>query len=117
MCETLEGPVHYSTGDALLTGVEGETWPVPRERFHNSFAPEGALEFGTDGRYVRLNRHALAIQLTIRTEIAFGIAGDRLTGQAGDWLVGYEDGSFGIVADRIFRATYDSADLIAGRGA
>ena len=27
VCETLEGPVHYQKGDALLTGVQGERYP------------------------------------------------------------------------------------------
>ena len=30
---TQEGPVHYSTGDALLTGTEGERWSVARDTF------------------------------------------------------------------------------------
>src|SRR5450755_1953655 len=30
---TQEGPVNYSPDDALLTGTEGERWPVPRDAF------------------------------------------------------------------------------------
>jgi hypothetical protein len=29
---TQEGPVHYSTGDALLTGTEDERWPFAATR-------------------------------------------------------------------------------------
>src|SRR5664279_1064449 len=35
---TQEGPVNYSTGDALLTGTEGERWPVTRHIFDQTYA-------------------------------------------------------------------------------
>lgn len=108
ICATREGSVHYAAGDAILTGVEGETWPVARERFRNCFAPEGEFEFGRDGRYVRLNSESRAVQLVAPTEIPFGNDGDHLTGQAGDWILAYADGGFAIVADSIFRETYKS---------
>jgi len=34
----------------------------------------------------------------------------RLTGQPGDWLVDYGDGSLGIVSQAIFAATYEIVD-------
>src|SRR4051794_41552182 len=33
VCETLEGPVRFRAGDAILTGVQGERWPVRRDLF------------------------------------------------------------------------------------
>jgi len=31
--QTLEGPVAYAAGDAIVTGVAGEQWPVPADSF------------------------------------------------------------------------------------
>ena len=33
VCETLEGAVPYKSGDAIVTGVADERWPVSREYF------------------------------------------------------------------------------------
>jgi len=37
-CETREGDVSFCAGDAILTGVEGEQWPIERPKFDASYA-------------------------------------------------------------------------------
>lgn len=34
---TLEGVMHANTGDWILTGIEGEQWPVKREVFEKTY--------------------------------------------------------------------------------
>ena len=48
---TQEGPVHYSTGDALLTDAEGKRWPVARDTFDVSYAPVAPIRPGIPGPY------------------------------------------------------------------
>ncbi len=35
--QTKEGPVRYEKGQAILTGVQGERWPMPRERLEATY--------------------------------------------------------------------------------
>lgn len=34
---TLEGDLHYSKGDAIITGTHGEKWPVRRLLFNETY--------------------------------------------------------------------------------
>ena len=56
VCGTLEGPVRYRAGDAILTGVQGEHWPIQRDAFLASYAPVPPTRAGEDGSYdIRLD--------------------------------------------------------------
>lgn len=35
--ETLEGTMHADPGDYIITGSEGETWPVKKEIFEKNY--------------------------------------------------------------------------------
>jgi len=48
------------------------------------------------------------MQSPFEVVLADGIS--HLTGRAGDWLVDYGDGSFGIVTQPIFATTYEILD-------
>jgi PGDYG protein len=39
VCETLEGPVSYQAGDAIVSGVRKERWPVRRDVFSATYEP------------------------------------------------------------------------------
>jgi hypothetical protein len=106
ICETVEGPVRYRAGDAILTGVRGERWPVERERFLASYAPEPPTRAGEDGRYVKHPATALALRLNAPVAVPVGWQADPLLGQPGDWLLRYADGSYGVARDEIFRESY-----------
>jgi hypothetical protein len=104
--QTLEGNVRCSSGDAILTGVNGERWPVSRIRFVEMYEPAGDFAHGCDGQY---RKKSSAYTLAKRMDAPFTVRvgeGDILTGKAGDWLTQYADGQQGIVADDIFRKTY-----------
>lgn len=106
VCQTLEGPVAYQPGAALITGSEGEQWPVEAETFFATYAPASTVSRGEDGLYVRLPQRLMARQLTAPLDIV--LAEDRgiLHGRAGDWLVERSSGSRAIVAADIFPKTY-----------
>ncbi|MCD7984058.1 MAG: PGDYG domain-containing protein [Desulfovibrio sp.] len=115
--ETLEGVVSYAGGDALLTGVRGERWPVRRETFFRTYAPVAPTEQGQDGAYHKLSRPVRAVCLEEEARVT--IAGGELAGKAGDWLVQYGKDAYGIVAAGIFDETYmvveDSAKADASK--
>ena len=35
--QTKEGPVQAKAGDAIMTGTEGENWPIPAEKFSQTY--------------------------------------------------------------------------------
>jgi hypothetical protein len=109
VCETLEGPARYRAGDAILTGVRGECWPVQREPFLASYSPVPPTVAGADGLYRKAPSVTLALKLDRAMAVPVGRQGDRLRGRPGDWLLRYADGSHGIVRDAIFRECYGPA--------
>ena len=105
---TLEGPVHYAAGDALLTGMAGDRWPVRRAGFETRYVPAPDTPAGADGAYLKQPLPVLARQI----DAAFAVRlpdGQVLQGKPGDWLVQYGPGDQAIVADALFHATYHAA--------
>lgn len=105
--DTLEGEVPHQAGDAILTGVQGERWPVQRARFLETYDPVPPTTPGADGTYVKRRIEVLARRLDAPATVPAGTGGT-LHGEAGDWLVQHPDKSWGIVAPAIFAATYDT---------
>lgn len=105
--ETLEGPVAHRAGDAVLTGVRGERWPVGREAFLAAYDPLPPTAPGEDGLYVKRRQESLALRLEEPVTVPVGWRSDPLLGQPGDWLLRYGDGSYGVVRDEVFRETYE----------
>lgn len=103
---TREGQVRAHAGDAVVTGGEGEQWPVRPAVFHARYRPLAPLAAGEAGTW--LSRPIDVIALQMDAPFAVELAdGDRLLGQPGDWLVEYGDGGLAIVAASIFPKTYD----------
>jgi len=111
VCETQEGPVRYQAGDAILTGIQGENWPVPKEKFSQLYEPAAGTAAGEDGMYQKRPNEVWALLVDTPFEVV--LSGDRgtLQGQPGDWLVQYAPGDCAVVADDVFRKTYE---VIAG---
>lgn len=99
--QTREGPVAHAAGDALITGTEGECWPVSRQRFEQTYA-----QSGEEGMYVSLPGKARALLLGEPAAVALPGGKGVLVGSPGDWLVQYADGEYGIVGGEIFARTY-----------
>lgn len=105
---TLEGAVWYSRGDALITGVQGERWPVRRNSFLQTYVPVSPTLEGQDGAYRKKPQPVWAVCLEERACVK--ISGGELVGQPGDWLVQYGENDYGIVAADIFSMTYRILD-------
>jgi hypothetical protein len=118
--QTLEGPVRYRAGAALVCGLRGECWPVERGPFERRYEPAAGTAPGSDGAYRRQAGIVLARRLDATLEVRVGAHGDLLRGRPGDWLLQYAPGEYGIVAPEIFADTYAliaDADADAGAGA
>ncbi|MEC5405482.1 PGDYG domain-containing protein [Paraburkholderia sp. MPAMCS5] len=109
---SLEGPNRYLPGDALITGSTGDRWVVSRERFDAKYLPaDAALTHGQPGAY----RNRPAVVLAKQMNEAFSLArsasgGDVLRGMAGDWIMQYAPGDYGVVQAARFAKVYRLAD-------
>ena len=106
VCQTLEGPVNYLAGDAILTGIANENWPVLRTMFDKRYEAAASTTFGSDGDYVKKPLEVFALRLELPLDVTLA-AGGVLHGETGDWLLQYGPTDYGIVRDDIFRSTYD----------
>ncbi|MCJ1888185.1 PGDYG domain-containing protein [Pseudomonas sp. LA21] len=108
---SLEGPNRYAPGDAIISSATGERWVVSRERFDPKYLPaDAALTHGEPGAY----RNRPTVVLARRMDEAFSLlrstGGDRLTGAAGDWVMQYAPGDYGVVKAARFAKVYRLAD-------
>lgn len=108
--QTLEGPVRYRPGDALLTGAAGERWPVTRARFDRSYRPEPPTQAGQAGRYVKQPVTVWALRMDTPFSVRVGHARDPIVGGPGDWLVQYGADDYGVISATIFEQTYERLD-------
>jgi len=100
------GPNHYRAGDALVTGADGDTWCVARERFDAKYGPVPPTRPGDAGRYRALPQPVLARQINEPFAVRRAVSGDWLTGAAGDWLLQYGPGDHGIASAARFTLVY-----------
>jgi len=101
-----EGPNHYRRGDALVTGSTGDRWSVSRARFDARYQPASPLPHGTDGPYRNRPLPVLARRIAVDFTVRREAGGDPLQGHAGDWLLQYAPGDWGVVAAAKFRRVY-----------
>lgn len=105
--QTLEGPVHYVTGDALMTGIAGERWPIPRDRFVATYVPVPPVRMGEDGKYEKHSITVSARQVQTQERIPLAGGKNELLARPGDWVVTDEHGNRWVVANGIFNETYE----------
>jgi hypothetical protein len=105
--DTLEGWVQADRGDAIITGAQGERWPVARERFLSKYEAVAPTVAGRDGVYRSRPRRLVALKMSGQFCVRLPDGISELRGSSGDWLVDYGDGSLGIVAASIFVDSYD----------
>lgn len=103
---SLEGPNRYRVGDALITGSTGSRWSVARDRFDAKYAAVPPTAAGADGRYGARPIPVLAKQIPAAFTAARSAGGDVLHGNAGDWLLQYGPGDFGVAGQRRFMQVY-----------
>jgi hypothetical protein len=71
--------------------------------------PEGGIAHGEAGIYRNRPNVVLAKQMHEPFSIARSAAGDILTGDAGDWVMQYAPGDFGVVKAARFAKVYREA--------
>jgi PGDYG protein len=104
--ESAVGTNRYEPGDALLTGSTGDRWCVSRARFDAKYRPEPPTPCGHSGRYRNLPVAVRAKRMAAPFRVARTAGGDLLCGAAGDWLMQYAPGDYGIVAQDRFVSVY-----------
>lgn len=104
--QTLEGPVSFGAGDALLTGEAGDRWPTSREQFEQTYQQIRPAADGRAARYRRRPSLAWARQMNAAFSVRIRDGRDVLRGNPGDWLVQHEPGRYAVVAASIFADTY-----------
>lgn len=106
---SLEGPNRYAVGDALVTGFTGSRWSVSRERFELKYEAVPPTLMGDDGNYKAKPIPVLAKRIPEAFTAARSEGGDILRGNAGDWLLQYAPGDFGIADQSRFAQVYRKA--------
>ena len=104
--QSREGANHYTAGDALVTGSNGDVWSVSRERFDGRYQPAAQIQHGEDGIYRNKPLPVLAKQVPEAFTLCRSAGGDLLRGKAGDWLLQYAPGDYGIVDQDKFARVY-----------
>ena len=105
-----EGTNTYHQGDALITGSTGDHWSVTRDRFDAKYVPVSPLQHGQDGEYCNIPLPVLAKQMQQDFSVARAQGSDVIHGKAGDWLMQYAPGDYGIVEQAKFAKVYRLAD-------
>lgn len=101
-----EGPNRYAPRDALITGSTGDRWCVSRDRFDAKYEAIAPTPFGAPGNYRNKPIPVLAKQIAQPFSIARSNGGDVLHGNAGDWLLQYAPGDYGVVENTRFQQVY-----------
>ena len=105
---SLEGPVRYAPGDAILTGIAGERWPIRRQRFEATYEAVPPTLRGHPGTYRKIPVVVVARQLDAPTNVTLRSGAGTLAAAAGDWLVTDPSGAQWVVRDDIFLQTYQA---------
>ena len=110
VCDTIEGPVEYQSGDAIVQGIAGEKWPVASERFSELYEPVGEQVIGSGGLYRRRSTTVWAKQMESEFTVTLHPSQATIRGSAGDWLIQYAEGDHACVKADIFSAIYELID-------
>ena len=106
---SLEGMNRYVPGDAIITAATGERWVVSRDRFDSKYDAVAPTRAGEDGTYQAKLVFVLAKQMHAPFSIERKSGGDTLHGAAGDWLMQYVPGEYGITKEERFARVYREA--------
>lgn len=101
-----EGPNRFEPGDALVTGSTGDRWCVERSRFDTRYQAVPPLVQGENGLYANRAIPVHAKQIDEPFQVERRVGGDVLSGNAGDWVLQYAPGDYGLVENTRFQAVY-----------
>lgn len=107
---SLEGPNKYQIGDAIITGCTGDRWSVDRHRFDAKYQAVPPTVNGDDGAYTAKPVPVLAKQIHESFTAARSAGRDVLRGEAGDWLMQYGPGDYGVCGQSRFERVYQRVE-------
>ena len=107
---SLEGPNKYQIGDAVITGCTGDRWSVDRHRFDAKYQAVPPTGEGQDGAYTAKPVPVFAKQINEAFTAARSSGRDVLRGEAGDWLMQYGPGDYGVCGKSRFERVYQKVD-------
>lgn len=99
--ETLEGPVTAQPGDAVITGVKGEQYPIQRFKFDDWYV------ITEEGKAYKKPMVVEAEKMDVEFEVKVSWANEPIKGKVGDYRLTYGPGDFGAVAADVFAESYD----------
>ena len=106
--ETKEGPVTAQGGDYIMTGTEGENWPIPAAKFEETYDILSTYDKEpVKGEAAKKKIIVFAKQMSEPFQVKVSWSSDLLSGDPGDYLVQYGPGDYGVVGKEIFEKTYE----------
>ena len=99
---TREGKVEAPAGAYIMTGTEGEKWPIPADKFEETY------DIIDDSTAAKKPIPVLGKNMKEDFFVTVSWSPDKLEGKPGDWLVQYGPGDYGVVGADIFNDTYDN---------
>lgn len=97
-------------GDAILTGVAGEHWPIARLAFEDSYQAMLPAKMGDVGTYCKRSMIVEARCVT-HTEAVVLPNGGVLSAKPGDWIVTGPQGDDWVVEASVFAKTYEAVHI------
>ncbi len=89
-----------------MIGSTGDRWSVSRDRFDAKYDPQSPTVRGQPGLYRNRPAPVLAKRINKAFTVSRTAGGDTLHGDAGDWLIQYAPGDYGIVDKARFERVY-----------
>ena len=96
---TLEGPVKYQAGYKIITGPNGEQYPIPPDKFASLYDVDGGL--ATPKKIVKMAKladHNGSVKTSWGETLNYT--------QGKDYIVRHGPGDYGVVKKDIFAKTY-----------
>jgi hypothetical protein len=104
--QSREGPNNYHSGDAIVQSASGDKWVVNHARFTDKYTAVKPLIMGEDGAYDAVPQVILAKLMHVDFALHRKAGGDLLHGKAGDWVLQYAVGDFGVCEQVRFAQVY-----------
>jgi hypothetical protein len=98
--QTKEGPVNAKAGMVIMTGTEGEQWPIPADKFKQTY------DVLKPGIAAKKDIPVFAKIMNEPFQVKVSWSNDLLQGKIDDVLVQYGVGDYGVVDKEIFKKTY-----------
>jgi hypothetical protein len=93
-------------GAAVMTGTKGEVWPIPLKPDDPAKSFGNTYDILEPGKAAKKNIPVFAKEMQEPFQVKVSWSADLLQGEAGDFLVQYGPGDYGVVGAEIFKETY-----------